>query len=114
MSESIQYITNEHGDRTGVLLDIDTYAKLTNFVELDEDFLFGLEINELQALASCKLATEDQSRLDDLVARNTDSLLSANEIAELDELLAQADQLTVLKTRARYTLKHFRKGNAVA
>jgi hypothetical protein len=32
-------------------------------------------------------------------------LLSTDEIAELDDLLAKADRLTLLKTRARYTLK---------
>lgn len=39
------------------------------------------------------------------MAKNSESLLCADEIAELDSLLAKADQLTILKTRARYTLK---------
>lgn len=65
--------------------------------------------DELKALASCKLALADQTRLDDLVMRNTESLLCAEEVAELDDLLAKADQLTILKTLARYTLKCLEK-----
>ncbi|EDX70735.1 hypothetical protein MC7420_8163 [Coleofasciculus chthonoplastes PCC 7420] len=42
--------------------------------------------------------------MDDLLVRNAESQLSADEIANLDHLLAQVDQLTILKTRARYTL----------
>ncbi|WP_364305839.1 hypothetical protein, partial [Moorena sp. SIO4A5] len=62
----------------------------------------GLSVDELEALATCKLAVADQTRLDDLVARNVESLLCTDEVAELDDLLGKADQLTILKTRARY------------
>ena len=105
MSEPLQYVTNEQGERVGVLLDLNTYSRLVNPLGLDEECLVGLSVDELNALASCKLAVTDQARLDDLVARNAQSLLCANEIAELDDLLAKADHLTILKTRARYTLK---------
>lgn len=103
MSESIQYITNEQGERVGVVLDLSTYTRLTHTAALDEDCLVGLSADELKALASCKLAVAEQTHLDDLVARNAASLLCADELAELDALLAKADQLTLLKTRARYT-----------
>ena len=105
MSEPLQYITNEQGNRVGVLLDWNTYTRLANPLELDKECLVGLSVDELKALASCKLAVAEQTRLDDLVTRNAESLLCADEVAELDELLAKADQLTILKTRARYTLK---------
>lgn len=105
MSESVQYVTNDQGERVGVLLDWQTYSHLIQSTPLDQDCLTNLSLEELRALASCQLAVEEQVRLDELVAKNAESLLCADEIAELDHLLAQADQLTILKTRARYTLK---------
>jgi glycine cleavage system regulatory protein len=104
MSQPLQYLTNEQGERVGVLLDWNTYARIVNPLGLDEECLVG-SIDKLTALASCKLAVAEQNHLDGLVARNTESLLSTDEIAELDDLLAKADRLTILKTRARYTLK---------
>ncbi len=114
MSKPVQYVTNEQGERVGVLLDWNTYSRLANLLGLDEECLVGLSVDELKALASCKLAMADQTRLDDLVARNAESLLCADEVAELDDLLAKADQLTILKTRARYTLNCLEKDKAVA
>jgi len=49
------------------------------------DILTSMNVDELEALADAKLATSSQARL--------------------DQLLAKIDQLTILKTRARYTLK---------
>ena len=105
MSEQVQYITNQQGERVGVLLDWHTYSQLANPLALDEECLVGLSVDELKALASCKLAVADQTHLDDLVVRNAESSLCADEVAELDDFLVKADQLTILKTRARYTLK---------
>ena len=110
----MQYITNEQGERVGVLLDLNTYSRLFNQLELDQDCLKGLNVDELEALASCKLAVTEQNRLDDLVARNTELPLSHEEITGLDDLLAKADQLTILKTRARYTLKCLEEETSVA
>jgi hypothetical protein len=114
MSKPVEYLTNEQGERVGVLLDWNTYSQLANPFGLDEDYLVGLSADELKALASCQLALVEQTRLDDLLARNTESLLCADEVAELDELLAKADQLTILKTRARYTLKCLEQGTTAA
>ncbi|NEQ63587.1 MAG: hypothetical protein F6K53_42295 [Moorea sp. SIO4A1] len=102
MTSLLQYVTNEQGERVGVLLDWNTYSRLANPLGLDEECLVGLSVDELKALATCKLAVADQTRLDDLVARNVESLLCTDEVAELDDLLGKADQLTILKTRARY------------
>jgi hypothetical protein len=97
-------------------MDWNTYSRLTNSLPLgmDEECLVGLTVDELKALASCKLAVTEQAHLDDLVSRNTESLLGTDEIAELDDLLAKADRLTILKTRARYTIKCLEQSIAVA
>jgi hypothetical protein len=42
--------------------------------------------------------------MDDLLARNADSQLSETKQAELDRPVADVEHLTLLKTRARYTL----------
>lgn len=105
MSQAVQYITNEQGERVGVLLDLITYARLAEIPTPDENFLVGLSLDELNALASCKLAVVEQSRLDELITKNTEASLTTEEKTELDDLLAKADHLTILKTRARYTLR---------
>ncbi|WP_242034630.1 hypothetical protein [Microcystis flos-aquae] len=88
---------------------------ISNFVRLFSPFnTSGLSVDELKALASCQLSLVEQTRLDDLVTRNAESLLCADEVAELDELLAKTDQLTILKTRARYTLKCLEQGTTAA
>ena len=114
MSELVKYVTNEQGERIGVLVDWTTYTRFAQLLEMDEEYLHGLSMDELKALASCKLALVDQTRLDDLVARNTRSLLGGDEVAELDDLLAKADQLTILKTRAQYTIKCLDNGTTAA
>jgi hypothetical protein len=71
----------------------------------DSDILVGLSFEELEALADSLLAPAAQVRQDDLLARQKEKLLSADEERALDGLLQKVDQLTILKTRARYTLK---------
>jgi hypothetical protein len=78
----------------------------------DPELLVGLSEGELEALAESLLAPSAQARLDDLLARNAEDQLSSKEQAELDRLLERIDQLTVLKTRARYTLRHQQAGAA--
>lgn len=105
MSEQLRYITNEEGERVGVLLEIDEYNRLQNQTASDPEILVGIDRSELQALADSMLVPSAQRRLDELLALNTENQLSAEESAELDRLLTQVDHLTVLKTRARYTLQ---------
>ena len=105
MSEQVRYITNEQGERVGVLLNLEVYERMVSPLALDADCLVGLSVDELQALASCKLSPAEQVRLDDLLSRNAESRLAVNELAELDRQLASSDHLTVLKARARYTLQ---------
>ena len=104
MSQHTQYVTDEQGARIGVLLGIEAYQRLTNPLTSDPEHLSSLSMDELQALADIHLAIASQSRLDELLIKNAESQLSTDEIAELDRLIVQVDQLTILKTRARYTL----------
>ena len=108
MSSSRRYVTNEQGERIGVLLDLDEYQQMTRQLlrpdVSDPEILIGLSEAELEALAHSTLALAEQSRLDDLLTQNTEAQLSEAEQAELDRLLNDIDHLTILKTRARYTL----------
>jgi hypothetical protein len=60
------------------------------------------------------LALAEQERLSALLARRAESTLSEDEMAELDAMLVQADQLTLLKTRAKYTLQRLKALPAVS
>lgn len=101
----LQYITNEQGKQVGVLLDMASYRLLVTKQTADPELLTGLTLPELQALAHSKLAPEMESQLNDLLARQRENRLSAEEEIVLDNLLSEIDNLTILKTRARYTLK---------
>ena len=70
----------------------------------NSELLVGLSHEELEALADSMLVPSAQSRLDDLLERNAQGRLGPDEEAELDLLLTRVDQLTILKTRAKYTL----------
>ena len=109
VSDQVRYITNEQGKRVGVLLDWALYRHITHHSMTDPEWLVGLEHSALLALAESGLAPAAQARINELLARNGDDQLSAEENAELDSLLEQVDQLTILKTRARYTLNQFEK-----
>ena len=76
----------------------------------DPEVLLGLSNGELEALAEGILAPSIQARLDELIARNREGQLSSDEAAQLDRLLTRTDQLTLVKTRARYTLWHQQAG----
>lgn len=103
MSESLQYITNQEGKQVGVLLDMETYRRLVSLPS-DAEILSGLSVDELRALADSMLAPAAQTQLSELLAQNAENQLCTEEIAVLDRLLTQVDQLNILKTRARYTL----------
>lgn len=104
MSEQLRYITDEQGARVGVVLDLEAYRRLTNQPLSDPEILLSLSQAELKALAESMLAPSAQIRLDELLTRNAQAQLSIEETNELDRLLDQVDQLTILKTRALYTL----------
>ncbi len=54
----------------------------------------------LTALVDMALASKSQSRLDELLAKNVEGKLSAEETKELDILLTQVDELNLVKARA--------------
>ena len=105
MFEPLQYVTNQDGERVGVLLDLETYQRLTNPSAENDEILTDLSLDELKALSESILSPKTQVELNDLLARNNDKTLSVEEKVHLNNLLAQVDQLNILKTRARYTLK---------
>ena len=72
------------------------------------DLLIGVSADELEALADGLLAPGSQARLDELLAGRTGGTLSVEDGDELDRLLRRVDHLTILKTRARYTLRRSR------
>ncbi|OYE04194.1 hypothetical protein [Nostoc sp. 'Peltigera membranacea cyanobiont' 232] len=113
MSDSVQYVTNARGDKVGVLLDLETYQQLTN-LSIDSELLIGLSQDELQALAESYLSPKAQIQLQELLIKNSENDLSHDETETLDRLLAQVDQLNILKTRARYTLNIFQNKQQVA
>lgn len=114
MAESVQYITNADGERVSVVLDLATYERLANPLLSDRDCLFGLSQDELQALADGMLAPTTQAELDELLAHQAENQLSSEELAALDLLLERLDQLTLLKTKARYTLHQMQKLHSAA
>jgi hypothetical protein len=60
----------------------------------------------LKALAEAALAPQAQSQLADLLARNAEGELNEQELAMLQGLIEQIDELNLLKARASYTLRH--------
>lgn len=105
MTEAVQYITNQQGERVGVLLDLETYHRLVSTAASDEELLTGLNLEELEALANSQLASTEQTQLGELLAQSAEGQLSTDATATLDHLLTQVDNLNILKTRARYTLQ---------
>jgi hypothetical protein len=101
----IQYITEEDGQRVGVVLRWEDYQKLCATHPVDPDLLVSLSNAELQALADSVLVPSQQERLSDLLRRNRDEGLIADEELELDRLLERVDLMNVLKARAIYTLQ---------
>lgn len=109
MSNTIQYITNEAGERVGVMLDIEMYEQLTHPLAGDPECLLNISESELQAFANIELAFNTQQTLNALLDKNKEGQLSNAETNTLDKLLEQVDQLTVLKARAKYTLHRLKE-----
>lgn len=47
MAEQVRYVTNEQGERVGVLLDLATYDRFTHSLGLDAECLIDLSQSEL-------------------------------------------------------------------
>jgi hypothetical protein len=67
--------------------------------------LVGLSHTELRALADAVVAADRQQQLQTLLAKNRQGTLTPEEEQTLDKLLAEADQVALLKARALYTIQ---------
>jgi hypothetical protein len=67
--------------------------------------LVGLSPGELRTLAEAIVAADHQQQLQALLAKNREEKLTSEEKQTLDRLLAEADQVALLKARALYTMK---------
>lgn len=65
----------------------------------------GLSEAELRVLADAVVAPGSQTQLQVLLEKNRSGEMNEDEEAALDDLLAQVDQVALLKARARYTLQ---------
>jgi len=73
----------------------------------DPDCLAGLSPTELTTLAHSQLTSDRQAELRELLSRNCQDMngLSSDEQIRLDKILAEIDQLNLLKAKALYTLQ---------
>jgi hypothetical protein len=69
--------------------------------------LAGMSAGELRALAESVVAPGHQQQLETLLDKNRRGELSSDEQTRLDALLAEADQVALLKARACYTLETY-------
>ena len=106
---SVQYITNENGQRVGVMLDLATYEQLTHPLAHDPECLLNISPAELHAFANIELALNSQHTLNTLLSKNNQANLTPTEAQTLDQLLEQLDHLTLLKARAKYTLQRLQE-----
>jgi hypothetical protein len=104
-SPKIQYIVDDNGHRTAVVIKWEDYQHLQARLESDPDLLVGLTEFELRVLAESMLSPGRQERLDHLLRRNREGKLDTAEEDELDQILAGIDSMNVLKARAAYTLQ---------
>jgi hypothetical protein len=104
----VQYIVDDDGQRTAVVIKWEDYQSLQARLGSDPDLLVGLTELELRALAQGMLSPGRQERLDELLGLNRERELDDTEAVELDELLADIDAINILKARATYTLQRLR------
>jgi hypothetical protein len=105
MPPQVQYIVNDDGLRTAVVIRWEDYVALRDRLTPDPDLLAGLSEQELRVLAEGILSPGRQARLDELLERNHEGELGDLEREELDQLLAQIDSMNILKARALHTLQ---------
>jgi hypothetical protein len=113
MPSPIQYLVREDGQRTGVVLRWEDYQALQAVFSTGADLLVGLSRPELHGLAEGILSSPYRERLDELLQRNREGRLSADEEHELDRLLEQVDYVNTLKARAMYTLQQLGKAKEI-
>ncbi|MBD2386207.1 hypothetical protein [Cylindrospermum sp. FACHB-282] len=71
------------------------------------ELLIDLSFDELAALAESVLSRKSQTQLDELLTKKSENKLSNEQTDTLNRLLAEVDELNIIKARARYTLNTF-------
>ena len=71
--------------------------------------LGGMGEIELRVLADAVFAPDRQRELSDLLRKNREGKLTKDEEQRLDALLAEVDQVALLKARALYTLNLYQQ-----
>ena len=69
------------------------------------DVLSSLTDRELHVLADAMMPADKQQRLTRLLRKNSSGTISGKEIEELDTLLAECQQISLLKAKALLTLQ---------
>jgi len=101
----VRYITEENGQRVGVVLTWQDYQYVQARLMSDADLLPGMSEAELRALGEGMLSPQHQERLSELLQRNRNQTLTPAETHELNGLLDDIDLLNILKARAKLTLQ---------
>ena len=70
--------------------------------------LSNMNLRELRALAEAVVSPDRQQQIEVLLDKNRRGELSPEEQDALDELLTGADQVALLKARARYTMNLYK------
>lgn len=68
--------------------------------------LAGLNEQELHILAKTSLSPPRNKRLKYLLKKNREAKLNQQKSKELDQILAESDQIALLKEKAQYTLRN--------
>jgi len=69
------------------------------------DVLYGLTDEELHALADAIMSADKQRRLTQLLRKNNSGTIKVKETEELDALLVECQQISLLKAKAILTLQ---------
>ena len=80
-------------------------VKITNSKTETLDALSGLTDKELHVLADAMMPADKQQRLTRLLRKNSSGTIKEKEIEELDALLFECQQISLLKAKALLTLQ---------
>jgi len=80
-------------------------VKKTNDGTETSDVLLGLTNEELHALADAMMPADKQQRLTRLLRKNSSGTIKRKEIDDLDALLVECQQISLLKAKALLTLQ---------
>lgn len=95
----------------GLLHGLRTILRSSRLVTIEAELrpLGGMGEAELRVLADVVFAPDHQKELSDLLRKNREGRLTKDEERRLDTLLAEVDQVALLKARALYTLNLYQQ-----